>query len=88
MGRSDFRASETEARQQEAAASKAHTAAQPLAIMMNIADQKPHSYFSTSIDRLSHNCDSEDNTLLTDPLLTTNCSFREARSTLTRIYAI
>lgn len=60
MGRSDFRASETEARQQEAAASKAHTAAQPLAIMMNIADQKPHSYFSTGIDRLSHNCDSED----------------------------
>lgn len=41
MGRSDFRASETEARQQEAAASKAHTAAQPLAIMMNIADQNP-----------------------------------------------
>lgn len=88
MGRSDFRASETEARQQEAAASKAHTAAQPLAIMMNIADQNPTltsalaltGYRTIAIARILP--------LLTDPLLTTNCSFREARSTLTRIYAI
>ncbi|EFO61929.1 Hypothetical protein GLP15_498 [Giardia lamblia P15] len=60
MGRSDFCALETKVRQQGIDTSKEHTTAQPLSIVMNIADQKTHSYFNTSTDRLSHNYDSED----------------------------